>query len=162
VGPRNYTTFMDVVRRCLNDDGLFLLHTIGSSPATKMADPWMSRYIFPNSKLPSAREICAAIEGRFIMEDWQNFGADYDRTLMCWFRNFERSWCSLCDHYDERFFRMWKYYLLSCAGMFRARANQLWQIMLSPLGVQGGYRIARTWAGRTDFSREDVHAGHLP
>ena len=145
VGPRNYVTFMDVVRRCLKENGLFLLHTIGTQQTTKRCDPWIGRYIFPNSKLPSAREICAAMEGHFILENWQNFGADYDRTLMHWFRNFQENWSWLRDRYDERFFRMWKYYLLSCAGVFRARANQLWQIVLSPQGVPGGYRIASQW-----------------
>lgn len=151
VGPKNYATFMDVVRRCLKEDGLFLLHTIGAQKAAARCEPWIARYIFPNSKLPSAREICATLEDRFILEDWQNFGADYDRTLMQWFRNFQENWVSLRDGYDERFFRMWKYYLLSCAGAFRARANQLWQIVLSPRGVPGGYRIARDW--RVDVSQ---------
>lgn len=152
VGLKNYATFMDVVRRCLKEDGLFLLHTIGVQQAAARCDPWIARYIFPNSKLPSAREICTAVEGRFVMEDWQNLGAHYDRTLMHWFRNFQENWGSLRDGYDERFFRMWKYYLLSCAGAFRARANQVWQIVLSPKGVPGGYRIAREW-------REDVGQG---
>ena len=140
VGPRNYTTFMKIVRRCLKEDGLFLLHTIGVQQASARNDPWIARYIFPNSKLPSAKEICAALENRFIMEDWQNFGADYDKTLMHWFHNFQENWGSLRHRYDGRFFRMWKYYLLSCAGAFRARANQLWQIVLSPKGVPGVYR----------------------
>ena len=140
VGSKNYATFMDVVRRCLKEDGLFLLHTIGVQQASARNDPWIARYIFPNSKLPSAREICAALENRFIMEDWQNFGADYYKTLMHWCYNFQENWDSLRHRYDGRFFRMWKYYLLSCAGAFRARANQLWQIVLSPRGVPGGYR----------------------
>ena len=140
VGAKNYATFMDVVHRCLADDGLFLLHTIGVQQAAVRCDPWITRYIFPNSKLPSAKEICAAVENRFVMEDWQNFGADYDKTLMQWCHNFQENWNSLRHRYDERFFRMWKYYLLSCAGAFRARANQLWQIVLSPKGIPGGYR----------------------
>ena len=140
VGPKNYATLMDVVRRCLDEDGLFLLHTIGVQQSTARSDPWIARYIFPNSKLPSAKEICAAVENRFIMEDWQNFGADYDKTLMHWFHNFQENWSFLRHRYDERFFRMWKYYLLSCAGAFRARVNQLWQVALSPRGVPGGYR----------------------
>lgn len=143
VGPKNYATFMDVVRRCLNKDGLFLLHTIGVQQAAARCDPWITRYIFPNSKLPSAKEICVAVENRFVLEDWQNFGVDYDKTLMNWFHNFQENWSSLRHRYGERFFRMWKYYLLSCAGAFRARANQLWQVVLSPKGVPCGYRIAR-------------------
>jgi cyclopropane-fatty-acyl-phospholipid synthase len=139
VGYKNYRTYVSVVRRCLGDDGLFLLHTIGGNRSAVRTDPWIARYIFPNSMLPSAKQIAAAIEGIFVLEDWHNFGADYDRTLMCWFRNFDESWPALKDRYDERFYRMWKYYLLSCAGSFRARRIQLWQIVLSPRGVPGGY-----------------------
>ena len=103
----------------------------------------IERYIFPNSMLPSAKQICTAIEGIFVLEDWHSFGTDYDKTLMEWYRNFEARWGEIKDRYDERFFRMWRFYLLSCAGSFRARANQLWQIVLSPRGVAGGYQAQR-------------------
>lgn len=140
VGYKNYREFMRVARRCLRKDGLFLLHTIGGNASQINTDPWIERYIFPNSMLPSVGQIGKAISGLFIVEDWQNFGADYDNTLMQWFRNFDRKWNGLKEKYGERFYRMWKYYLLSCAGTFRARKNQLWQIVLSPQGVPGGYR----------------------
>ena len=143
VGVRNYRTFMQVVARCLHHEGLFLLHTIGCNTSTFRSDPWIERYIFPNSMLPSAKQICRAIEGIFVLEDWHSFGADYDKTLMAWYRNFEANWEEIEDRYDERFCRMWRFYLLSCAGAFRARANQLWQIVLSPRGVEGGYRALR-------------------
>jgi len=139
VGHRNYRTFFEIVRRRLRDDGLFLLHTIGGGKSESRGEPWTEKYIFPNSMLPSARQICAATEGIFVLEDWQNFGADYDRTLLCWFRNFERGWERLRDRYGDRFRRMWTYYLLSSAGSFRARRNQVWQLVLSPMGVPGGY-----------------------
>ena len=93
--------------------------------------------------LPSVAQIGKAIEGLFVMEDWHNFGADYDKTLMAWFKNFDASWSKLKDAYDERFYRMWKYYLLSCAGAFRAREMQLWQIVLSKNGIPGGYTSVR-------------------
>jgi cyclopropane-fatty-acyl-phospholipid synthase len=139
VGSRNYRRFMRIVREHLEPDGLFLLHTIGNLSSVHSGDPWISRYIFPNSMLPSMRQICAAIEGLFVMEDWHNFGADYDATLLHWARNFEDAWPELAPRYGERFHRMWRYYLLSCAGAFRARRNQLWQVVLSPHGVPGGY-----------------------
>lgn len=141
VGYKNYRTYMKVMREHLKEDGLFLLQTIGRNRSGTTTDRWISRYIFPNSMLPSARQIGAAVEGLFVLEDWQSLGADYDKTLMGWFRNFQGNWGSLDSHYGERFYRMWKYYLLSCAGSFRARQNQLWQIVLSPRGVQGGYRL---------------------
>jgi cyclopropane-fatty-acyl-phospholipid synthase len=141
VGHRNYRTYFDVVRRCLADGGLFLLQTIGSLRSTTRTDPWIARRIFPNSMLPSARHITAASEGRLVMEDWHNFGADYDRTLMAWQANIESAWERLpSEPYDAAFRRMWRYYLLGCAGGFRARELQLWQVVFSKDGCPGGYR----------------------
>ena len=140
VGRKNYRTYMQTVRRCLSDDGLFLLHTIGANLTAPNADPWMARYIFPNGSLPTNIEICRAAEGVLTMEDWHNFGPDYDRTLMAWYENFEAAWPSLKVRYDERFRRVWHYYLLSCAGSFRARGNQLWQVVFSTGGRKASYR----------------------
>jgi cyclopropane-fatty-acyl-phospholipid synthase len=131
VGFTNYRTYMQVVSRCLKDDGLFLLHTIGSNTSVRTVDPWLAKYIFPNSMLPSARQITEAAEGIFALEDWHSFGPHYDPTLIAWHRNFIDNWRDIQDAYDHRFERMWVYYLLSCAGCFRARRNRLWQIVFS-------------------------------
>jgi cyclopropane-fatty-acyl-phospholipid synthase len=139
VGYKNYSTYMKTVRNLLDEKGLFLLHTIGNNYSMKTIDCWIHKYIFPNAMLPSACQITRAYEDLFVLEDWHNFGADYDKTLMHWYYNFNKGWPKLKDGYDDRFYRMWKYYLLSCAGSFRARKNQLWQIVLSPCGVSGGY-----------------------
>jgi len=142
VGHKNYRTYMNVVRRCLRDDGLFLLHTIGSDLTESNADPWITRYIFPNGCLPSANQITRAVEGVMTLEDWHSFGPDYERTLMSWYENFEAAWPELSKKYDERFHRAWRYYLLSSAGSFRSRDNQLWQIVWSN-GIDGAsYRPA--------------------
>lgn len=143
VGHKNYRSYMDVVRRVLKRDGLFLLHTIGVDKTPKAPDPWFHKYIFPNGILPSPKLIGESIEGRFVLEDWHDFGADYDKTLVAWWQNFEQAWPDLMERYGERFFRMWKFYLLSMAGSFRARHTNLWQIVLSPYGVRGGYRSVR-------------------
>ena len=143
VGARTTAFFFATARRHLADGGLLVLHTIGSNRSQVDIEPWIGRYIFPNAMLPSARQLCQAAEPYFVMEDWHNFGADYDRTLMAWAANFEHRWDALKDGYDERFHRMWRYYLLSCAGCFRARQSQVWQIVFSPLGVPGGYRAPR-------------------
>ncbi len=143
VGVRNYEAYFDVVRRCLPPDGLFLLHTIGAERSTSHTDPWIARYIFPNSMLPSAAQIARAVEGRFVIEDWHNFGADYDRTLQAWRDNIERAWHRLPSRYDERFRRMWRFYLASAMALFRSRRGQLWQLVLSPDGVPGGYVAPR-------------------
>lgn len=139
VGYKNYRTYMNVVHRALRDGGLFLLHTIGGSKSVTSTNPWIEKYIFPNSMLPSIAQIGKSIENLFVMEDWENFGAYYDKTLMAWFHNFDKNWSALKKEYDEIFYRMWKFYLLSCAGSFRSRDNQLWQIVLSKGGVRNGY-----------------------
>ena len=140
VGRRNYRTFMKVVHRCLKADGLFLLHTIAENTSTNSTDPWITKYIFPNSMLPSAKQITAAAEGLFVLEHWESFGQYYDKTLMAWYNKFTTNWAKLKDAYDERFYRMWTYYLLASAATFRSRRNQLWQIVFSNTGVKGGYR----------------------
>ena len=140
VGVRNYRTYMELCRRCLRDsDGLMLLHTIGGSLSKRTTDPWVERYIFPNSMLPSAAQITRAAEGLLELQDWHNFGADYDRTLMAWHANSEAAWGDL-PGYDERFRRMWRFYLLSSAGSFRAGALQLWQVVFSRDGLTTPYR----------------------
>ncbi|MDZ7809478.1 MAG: class I SAM-dependent methyltransferase [Arhodomonas sp.] len=131
---------MDVVERNLSDDGVFVLHTIGKNRTDTTPDPWIDKYIFPNGDLPSLVQIHNTTEGRFVTEDVHNFGADYDRTLMAWHANFEAAWPRFRDTYGNRFYRMWRYYLLSCAGAFRARDIQLWQFVFSRNGIPGGYQ----------------------
>lgn len=143
VGSKNYREFMDVVYRNLTPDGLFLLHTIGSNTTSLITDPWIDKYIFPNGHLPSVTEIAMATEGLFIVEDWHSFGSDYDKTLMAWHTNFTRNWGKISNAYDDTFYRMWRYYLLSCAGSFRARSIQLWQVVLSKNGLIDGYVSVR-------------------
>ncbi|NGX28179.1 MAG: Cyclopropane-fatty-acyl-phospholipid synthase [Candidatus Anoxychlamydiales bacterium] len=143
VGEKNHRTFMEVVYRCLNDNGMVMLHTIGGNSSTITGDPWIDKYIFSGGQLPSVSQIGRSIEGLFIMEDWHNFSVDYDKTLMAWFRNFDNNWDKIKENYPSHFYRMWKYYLLSCAGSFRARSIQLWQVVLSKGGVLGGYKTVR-------------------
>ncbi|MCL6493407.1 MAG: cyclopropane fatty acyl phospholipid synthase [Ignavibacterium sp.] len=144
VGYKNYRIYFKVAERNLKDDGLFLLHTIGEVRSTKSTDAWTHKYIFPNGMLPSIAQLAKAVEGLFIVEDLHNFGADYDKTLLAWFENFHKNWEKIKHKYGERFYRMWKYFLLSSAGAFRARnKNQLWQIVLSKKGVPGGYIAVR-------------------
>ncbi|MFN3873264.1 MAG: cyclopropane fatty acyl phospholipid synthase [Ignavibacterium sp.] len=144
VGYKNYRTYFKIAEKCLNEDGLFLLHTIGEVRSVKNTDAWTHKYIFPNGMLPSVAQLAKAVEGLFVIEDLHNFGADYDKTLLAWFNNFNNNWYKLKDKYGERFYRMWKYFLLSSAGAFRARnKNQLWQIVLSKNGIPGGYVAVR-------------------
>lgn len=143
VGVKNYRTYFETVRRCLGEQGLFLLHSIGSNISRERTDPWIARYIFPNSMLPSAAQITTAMEGLFVLEDWHNFGPDYDRTLQAWRDNVEAAWEQLAPRYDEHFRRMWRFYLAGSMATFRTRHSQLWQLVLSPRGVPGGYVAPR-------------------
>ena len=134
VGYKNYRTYMQQTNQCLKDDGIAFIHTIGNNLSATTSNPWITKYIFPNSMLPSIAQIAGAMEGLFVMEDWHNFGPHYDKTLMAWHANFEAAWPELKDKYGERFYRMFRFYLLSCAGAFRARSNQLWQIVMTKPG----------------------------
>ncbi len=139
VGPKNHRAFIKLAKRRMKKEGLFLLHTIGRNTNALTLDPWINKYIFPGGVIPSIEQLAKASQGIFVMEDWHNFGANYDNTLMAWHDNFEKNWDKLKHKYDERFYRMWVYYLLSCAGAFRARELQLWQIVFST-GMPGGYK----------------------
>ena len=143
VGTKNYRTYFDTTSRLLKDDGLFLLHSIGTYKTTPAVDPWINKYIFPNGKLPSAEELASVLDDCFLIEDWHNFGPDYDKTLMAWWQRFDAAWPALADRYDERFYRMWRYYLLSCAGFFRSRQGQLWQLVLAKRTRRSHYRSVR-------------------
>lgn len=143
VGYKNYRTYLSVVRSVLKEGGLFLLQVIGRDTSAKKADPWISKYIFPEGMIPSIRQIGRASEAKLVMEDWHNFGPYYDRTLMAWYENFEKRWPGLKENYSEEFYRMWKYYLLCTAGAFRSRTAHLWQIVFSNGGIPGGYQPVR-------------------
>jgi cyclopropane-fatty-acyl-phospholipid synthase len=131
VGYKNYRSFLELAHAKLKERGLFLLHTIGEMQSQTSTDPWIDKYIFPNGVIPSVAQLGQAMEDLWVMEDWHNFGPDYDRTLVAWWDKFNRGWPRLASKYGERFRRMWKYYLMASAGAFRARHLQLWQIVLS-------------------------------
>lgn len=143
VGEKNYPVFFETVSHLLKDDGLFLLHTIGSDVTVSRTDPWIDRYIFPNGKIPSAVEITQTLENLFLIEDWHNFGQDYDKTLMAWHHQFVTHWPKISEKYGDRFFRMWTYYLLGCAAFFRSRQGQLWQLVLTKKAKKQIYRSVR-------------------
>jgi cyclopropane-fatty-acyl-phospholipid synthase len=143
VGRRNDRNFFSTMARLLDAEGLLLLHTIGSAFTTRRIDPWIDAYIFPGGRLPSAMQLARGVEGVFLIEDWENFGLDYDRTLLAWWQNFEAAWPVLQHDSSTEFFRFWRYYLLSCAGFFRSRQGQLWQVVLSKPGRSCTYRSWR-------------------
>ena len=131
VGPRNYRTYMKVVDRCLAPGGISLFHTIVNPRSQTVGDPWITRYVFPNSSLASIAQLARAMEGLFLLDDLHAFGDDYDCTLMAWYRNLVRAWPQLKASYCERFYRIWTYYLLMSAAVFRTRQAQLVQAVIS-------------------------------
>ena len=140
VGQKNHRIYMQTANRCMEDDGLFLLETIGNPVTRTYPDRWMDKYIFPNAVMPSITQMGKSIEGIFLIEDLHNFAADdYVKMMLAWHDNFVSNWNDLKDKYDETFYRMWKYYLLFCTGGFRARRNVLWQFVLSKRSRKGEY-----------------------
>ncbi len=143
VGYKNYKSYFNAINNNLKDNGIALIQTIGSNRSVTTTSAWFDKYIFPNGMLPSIKQIGGATEKQFVIEDWHNFGHYYDYTLLEWFKNFTNNWDKLKSDYDDRFFRMWTYYLLSSAASFRSRYNQLWQIVITKKGIQGGYTLYR-------------------
>jgi len=143
VGFKNYREYFQVAHRCLKDGGLFLLHTIGHRVTDSRVDPWIERYIFANSILPSSELITQHSCDLFSIEDWHNFGLDYHKTLTAWDQNSRAAWESL-PAYNEEFQRMWHYYLMCCAGAFKSYRNHLWQIVFSKGSQQQPYRAVRS------------------
>lgn len=139
VGYKNYSALMQVVDTMLEDDGLFLLHTIGNADDTRVVDPWIEKYIFRNSMAPSMGQLVRSFSRRFVVHDWENYGHYYSQTLSAWQQNFERNWEAIRAlksrrPFDERFRRMWNYYLLSCKAAFDVEDLLLWQIVMGKLG----------------------------
>jgi len=151
VGYRNYSTYMRVAARSLGEDGLFLCQGICGNVSRVHTDPWIERHIFPNSMLPSVAQLTRAAESVFIVEDVKNIGLNYDPTLLAWEENFRRAWPRFADRYGERFRRMWRFYLLSCAGAFRAHSLQVFSILFSKeaTGIGSGVRDERQTASST-------------
>jgi cyclopropane-fatty-acyl-phospholipid synthase len=136
VGPKNHRLYMETVERCLRPGGVAFVHTIGSNRSQILIDAWFHRHVFPNAAIPSLAQITAAMDGVFVPEDVHNIGPHYDRTLLAWARNFERAWPALRTRYGERFRRIWRYYLLTSAGAFRARFMQLYQVVMTRPGTR--------------------------
>ncbi|MFD1094961.1 cyclopropane fatty acyl phospholipid synthase [Salegentibacter chungangensis] len=131
VGHKNYDSYMEVVQENLKEDGICLLHFIGSNKSEYTTDPWINKYIFPEGLIPSAAQIGKAIENKLVLQDWHNFGKYYDKTLMAWYENFREAWPQLKQEYSDAFYRMWEFYLCSSAASFRANRLNLWQLVLT-------------------------------
>lgn len=143
VGYKNYGNLMKTAYRCLKDKGLFIIHTNGSNDTVTYYEPWMAKYIFPNSMMPSAVQLTKAFDNLFMLEDWHVLSGNYYKTLMAWYDNFKKNWDQIKDKYGDRFFRKWSYYLLFSAASHRARGAQLWHLVLSKNAMGTAYKSER-------------------
>jgi cyclopropane-fatty-acyl-phospholipid synthase len=147
IGLRYHRIFMKKIKSLLKPDGIFLMHTIGSNHS-HFSSPWLEKYIFPGCFSPSIKHIGQATEELFFMEDWHNIGPNYSRTLLEWYHNFNAAWPTLSHKYGERFYRLWKFYLLSMAPGFKTHAAPVWQIVMTHKGLKEGYQAAYRQSGR--------------
>jgi cyclopropane-fatty-acyl-phospholipid synthase len=140
VGYKNYRNLVRIIHQLLSDEGRFLLHTIGNSQNTAIVDPWIEKYIFRNSMAPSMEQLAGAFEGLMVVQDWENYGLYYAPTLAAWQANFEAKWDEIAAidsdrPFDERFRRMFNYYLLSCKAAFEVENIYLWHVVLTKKGL---------------------------
>jgi len=140
LGAHNFSAFFQTAKRSLKDDGWMLLQTQGKTQRSGLLDAWDDKHIHPTGYIPRLDEVTQASEAHFVVEDVHNFGADHDRTLQQWHQRFEMAWPQLRLSHDERFYRMWRFHLLSSAASFRTRHKQMWQLVLSPKGLHKVYR----------------------
>lgn len=140
VGKKNYEEYFKIVHRCMKDDGLALIQTISVCQGyVPQVEPWTNKYIFPGGMAPYPDQLIDATFGKFVIEDWHNMGFNYYRTLMAWHANFTQRWPQIEAKYGNRFKRMWEYFLLTSAAVFKSRKLHLWQVVLSKDGYAGGY-----------------------
>jgi len=136
VGKKYFRTFMEVAERSLKDDGVFVLHSIMGRIALGPAQStFLNKYIFPNGELATLAQLSKAAEGLFTEEAHHQLTGHYEKTLEAWYQNFIANWPQLSGEYDERFFRMWKFYLQLSKGIFRSRIIQLWQFVYTKRGI---------------------------
>ncbi|MGD8697280.1 MAG: class I SAM-dependent methyltransferase, partial [Gammaproteobacteria bacterium] len=143
VGYKNYRGLMKAVHSVLKNDGLFLLHTIGNRHNTVVVEPWIEKYIFRNSMAPSMQQLARAADNLFVIEDWENYGHYYVPTLQAWYDNFNRNWDRIRaldgpKPFDERFRRMWNFYLMSSRAAFEVEDLHLWHLVMTRYGSGRG------------------------
>jgi len=140
VGYKNYRQLFEIVHQLLNDEGIFLLHTIGNSATTTVVDPWIEKYIFRNSMAPSMAQLAKSAEELLVIQDWENYGHYYGPTLAAWHRNFNENWENIrtiegAQRFDERFRRMFNYYFLACKAGFETEHVYLWHLVMTKQGM---------------------------
>jgi cyclopropane-fatty-acyl-phospholipid synthase len=133
VGRKNYKEYYDKCYDLLEDNGIMLLHTIGTSFKIWNNNSFINKYIFPEGELPHLSNMTQKFSDKWILEDFQNFGISYAKTLSCWKENIGQ-WEGL-DNYDTEFRRMWDFYLSGCAATFRIEDTYLWQFVYTKKNI---------------------------
>jgi cyclopropane-fatty-acyl-phospholipid synthase len=127
VGRRNYKEYYDKCYDLLKSNGIMLIHTIGTNTRKWSHNSFINKYIFPEGELPHIENLTHSFIDKWHLEDWQNMGLSYAKTLRAWHKNIG-DWSGL-ENYNNRFRRMWNFYLLGCAANFQYRGICLWQIV---------------------------------
>jgi len=135
VGYKNYGEYMRVVDRCLKKDGIAFVHTIGGNQSYTTGEPWTDKYIFPNGLLPSMAQLSKAMEEKFVMEDWQNIGPNYDPTLMAWHANLKKPGRSLRRIMMTGFIACGAITCSPAQAPSGRRNQQLWQMVFTRTGT---------------------------
>ena len=149
VGVGYYRTFFDTVGRCLNPDGVALLHAIGRSDSPGSTNPWIAKYIFPGGYCPALSEVLPAIEkSRLVTTDIEILRLHYAETLRHWRWRFAANRDAIASLYDERFCRMWEFYLCGAELSFRREGGMVFQIQLAH--DQTAVPLTRYYIGATE------------
>ncbi|MDH3234498.1 MAG: cyclopropane-fatty-acyl-phospholipid synthase family protein [Alphaproteobacteria bacterium] len=158
VGARHYGEYFDKVRTLLKDDGVFVLHSIGRMEPPGTTNPWLRKYIFPGGYTPSLSETLAAIENAGLwVTDIEILRLHYAETLKEWNRRFQANRAEVAEIYDERFCRMWEFYLQCCEISFRYMNQMVFQIQIAKR--QDAVPITRDYI--TNWERSGGRAGDL-
>jgi cyclopropane-fatty-acyl-phospholipid synthase len=132
VGRPNFQAYFDQVARLLKDDGVAVIHSIGRADGPAFTQPWIAKYIFPGGYMPSLSEVLPCVERAGLMvADIEILRLHYAETLRCWRERFAERRAEIAGLYDERFCRMWEFYLAISELAFRYRGHMVFQLQLT-------------------------------
>jgi cyclopropane-fatty-acyl-phospholipid synthase len=159
VGVGFYDTYFRKCAQLLTDDGVFLLHTIGRSSSPAVTNPWIAKYIFPGGYIPALSEVLPAIErARLVVTDVEILQLHYAETLKAWRARFLAHREEAERLYDERFVRMWEFYLASSEMAFRESDMVVFQIQMAKR--KGAVPQTRDYIGQEEARLRAIEAGY--
>jgi len=144
VGTFNYRNLFKLAEKALKDDGILVLHCMGVNSTTiGQSEKWSAKNLFPNGGFIKLEQLITCAEDYFMVEDLQNIGADYYKTLRAWEDNFDKGWPQLQPKYGDKFYKMWKLYLHYAQGLLSSRQVNVYQTVYTKKGIIGGYQAPR-------------------